>query len=364
MPRDYARPEPRSAIALGQRRAVAARVRHRRPSPRGRGSVPASCTRGRGPYSPSRVSRWPRAASAASWAGSTRASSMFSVRAALVVEALGVDRLRDVEAEVDRVDDLQQRAHDDPRAAGAAGHEHRPVAAGRRSSGDIDERGRLPGAGWLAVPASPKSVSSLLSRKPVPGAMTALPNSCSIVHVSATALPRRSMTDTWVVLPLGLRRRRRRPAARRPPARERERAGPEGPRAVGVDLAAARASRRPSRQLGHGMRTKSGSAEVGVAVGPRDLLGLGDEVVGQRRGLARGAQVVALEDVEHLLDGHAAGGRRRHAEHGAPAVGAGERVAPLRAVGGEVLERQQAGVARRGRGVRMSRTIRRAIVPS
>jgi hypothetical protein len=45
----------------------------------------------------------------------------------------------------------------------------------------------------------------LLSRKPVPGAITALPNSCSIVQVSATALPRRSMTDTCVVLASGLR---------------------------------------------------------------------------------------------------------------------------------------------------------------
>ena len=69
--------------------------------------------------------------------------------------------------------------------------------------GLIDDRGRLPGAGSLAVPGAQKSVSSLLSRNPVPGATTALPNSCSIVHVTATAPPWASMTSTWVVEPAG-----------------------------------------------------------------------------------------------------------------------------------------------------------------
>ena len=69
--------------------------------------------------------------------------------------------------------------------------------------GLIDERGRLPARGSLALPGSPKSVISLFSRKPVPGATTAEPNSCSIVHVSDTALPAASITDTCVVLPFG-----------------------------------------------------------------------------------------------------------------------------------------------------------------
>src|SRR3954454_3438919 len=70
--------------------------------------------------------------------------------------------------------------------------------------GLIDERGRLPGPGSLAVPGPEKSVSSLLRRKPVPGATTAEPKVCSIVHVRATPLPAPSITERLVVEPLGL----------------------------------------------------------------------------------------------------------------------------------------------------------------
>src|SRR3954468_19454089 len=70
--------------------------------------------------------------------------------------------------------------------------------------GLIDERGRLPGPGSLAVPGPEKSGSSLLSRNPVPGATTADPKVCSIVQVSATALPAASITDRLVVEPRGL----------------------------------------------------------------------------------------------------------------------------------------------------------------
>src|SRR4051794_41770079 len=70
--------------------------------------------------------------------------------------------------------------------------------------GLIDERGRLPGPGSFAVPGPEKSVSSLLSRKPVPGATTAEPKVCSIVQVSATALPALSTTERLVVEPFGL----------------------------------------------------------------------------------------------------------------------------------------------------------------
>src|SRR4051812_32885836 len=69
--------------------------------------------------------------------------------------------------------------------------------------GLIDERGRLPGPGSFAVPGPEKSVSSLLSRKPAPGATTAEPKVCSIVHVTATALPALSITETLVVEPRG-----------------------------------------------------------------------------------------------------------------------------------------------------------------
>src|SRR3954454_17984952 len=69
--------------------------------------------------------------------------------------------------------------------------------------GLIDERGRLPGPGSLAVPGPEKSVSSLLSRKPAPGGTTAEPKVCSIVQVSATASPAPSITDMLVVEPRG-----------------------------------------------------------------------------------------------------------------------------------------------------------------
>ena len=76
---------------------------------------------------------------------------MFERRRAEVVEALGVDRLREGEAEVDRPDDLQQRAHDDPRAARGAGDElGAPLAT--TIVGLIDERGRLPGRGSFGRP--------------------------------------------------------------------------------------------------------------------------------------------------------------------------------------------------------------------
>ena len=71
--------------------------------------------------------------------------------------------------------------------------------------GLIEERGRLPGWASLAVPGALKSVSSLFNNNPVPGATTALPNSCSIVHVTLTAPPLASTTSTWVVEPCGLK---------------------------------------------------------------------------------------------------------------------------------------------------------------
>ena len=50
--------------------------------------------------------------------------------------------------------------------------------------GAMLERGRLPPAGELAVPATKlKSVSSLLSKNPLPGTTMALPPICSMVNV-------------------------------------------------------------------------------------------------------------------------------------------------------------------------------------
>src|SRR5437016_14660920 len=72
--------------------------------------------------------------------------------------------------------------------------------------GDIELRGRLPGAGRFGSGALPwvgvklKSVSSLLSRKPRPGTTIALPPVCSMVSVYSTTLPDRSTTVRLVVL--------------------------------------------------------------------------------------------------------------------------------------------------------------------
>src|SRR4051794_23643447 len=69
--------------------------------------------------------------------------------------------------------------------------------------GDIDERGRFPGAGRLGsvglAGAKLKSVSSLFSRNPRPGTVMPEPPVCSIVRVYATALPHLSTTERWVV---------------------------------------------------------------------------------------------------------------------------------------------------------------------
>ncbi len=71
--------------------------------------------------------------------------------------------------------------------------------------GDIDERGRLPGPGRFGsgtpgtAGAKEKSVSSLLSRKPRPGTVIALPPVDSMVRVYDTTLPQRSATVRCVV---------------------------------------------------------------------------------------------------------------------------------------------------------------------
>src|SRR3954469_303796 len=66
--------------------------------------------------------------------------------------------------------------------------------------GAIEERGRLCAAGELALPVvKSKSVSSLLSRKPRPGTVIALPPVCSIVNVYSTTLPFASAIVMFVV---------------------------------------------------------------------------------------------------------------------------------------------------------------------
>src|SRR4051794_1306126 len=66
--------------------------------------------------------------------------------------------------------------------------------------GAIDERGRLCGAGEFALPVvKSKSVSSLLSKKPRPGTVIALPPVCSIVNVYSTTLPLASAIVMFVV---------------------------------------------------------------------------------------------------------------------------------------------------------------------
>src|SRR3954447_16767727 len=63
------------------------------------------------------------------------------------------------------------------------------------------ERGRLPAAGELGLPAvNSKSVSSLLSRKPRPGTTIPLTPVCSMVNVATTTLPFLSAVTRFVVL--------------------------------------------------------------------------------------------------------------------------------------------------------------------
>ena len=84
-----------------------------------------------------------------------------------------------------------------------------PMTRTRRPSwsntmvGAIELRGRLPGSTRLATGrpsrsgTKAKSVSSLLSMKP--RTMSCAPNACSMLLVSATALPASSTTERWLV---------------------------------------------------------------------------------------------------------------------------------------------------------------------
>ena len=79
-----------------------------------------------------------------------------------------------------------------------------PLALSNTSVGDIEERGRLPGSTRLAiglplasVGAKLKSVSSLLSKKPL--TMRRAPKPASMVVVMATALPCASTMLMWLV---------------------------------------------------------------------------------------------------------------------------------------------------------------------
>ena len=84
----------------------------------------------------------------------------------------------------------------DPRRA-------RACPSRRRSSGDIELRGRLPPSARFGCVSESKlkSVSSLLSRKPQPGTTMPLPPVDSIVNVYATTLPQGSETVRCVVEP-------------------------------------------------------------------------------------------------------------------------------------------------------------------
>jgi hypothetical protein len=149
------------------------------------------------------------------------------------------------------------------------------------------------------------------------------------------------MTDTCVVLPFGLSA-----VSARAPANAL--AGAERAGGGRVDLVAPRRRVGLAHERRGRLRDERRIGDVRRAVGEGDLLRLGDEVVGERGGLPGRGQVDALEDVEHLLDGDAARGRRREAEDDAPAVGAGDRRPPHRPVGGEVLQREDPRVLRHG----------------
>ena len=201
--------------------------------------------------------------------------------------------------------------------------------------GDIEERGRLPGATRFATgrPSTSgrkeKSVSSLFeqhSRAPSSRA----PKTSSMVVVIATTLPAASMIDRWLVPFSGCggweAQRRRRPPGRVAGARR-------GQRAVAVDQLRPQQSGRPGRAAraaapapgryrrgsGCGRRRRSARPRPADAPHPAPHLGRRATRIERRHVLMRQQR----HDLQHR---DAAGSRRRKPQSVQTAIGRADRV--------------------------------------
>src|SRR5215217_155354 len=162
-------------------------------------SIPAAWTRGRSSYSPLRSILCPRPFSLPCTVGETRPSSK-AILASGCWSSLSASTALAGSSPKSTVLIMASSVPVIIRAPPAPPTTRTGSPSSTTIVGLIEERGRLPGSGSLGVPGPEKSVSSLLSRKPVPGATTALPKLCSMVQVSDTAFPAASMIERWVVL--------------------------------------------------------------------------------------------------------------------------------------------------------------------
>ena len=123
-----------------------------------------------------------------------------------------------------------------------------------------------------------------------------------------------------------------------------------GPRDRGALRADGRAQARGvglRRQPVHRHRAvEVGVAQVAGAVGEGAAHRFRDAVHVGRRAVAGGAQIPAFEHVQHLHQRHPAGARRRHRQHRMAAVGAPDRLAHPRRVGGQIRRRDESVVVR------------------
>ena len=124
---------------------------------------------------------------------------------------------------------------------------------------------------------------------------------------------------------------------------ERVRAGLR--RAIRVDAGPQPVRIGLGRQAGdRHRRVEVGVAEVTGAIREAAAHRLRHAVHVERRAVARRREVVALEHVEHLDEGDAAGARGRHRDDLVAAVGAPDRLADPRLVGGQIGLRDQSAV--------------------
>ena len=198
-------------------------------------------------------------------------------------------------------------------------------SASKTSVGAIEESGRFPGATELTpVPTRPKALgtpgaaskSSIwsLSRIPVPGTTTQLPNQPLTVVVRATAFPSASTTERCEVW--------------WPPAAAGS-GGPSCEEGVARSPTPARSAPVPGRvgELGRGGVGGGQEGGVGEAAGPlreEPLLHLDEGVEPGHRPVARPG-CVAVERLQEPDDDGAARRRRREGDHPVAAVRAGER---------------------------------------
>ena len=117
--------------------------------------------------------------------------------------------------------------------------------------------------------------------------------------------------------------------------------------ALGADRCPQARRVRLRHQPGHRHRpVEVGVAQEAGAVGEGAAHRFGYPVHVGCRAVAGGAQVPAFEHVQHLHQRHPAGARRWHRQHGMAAVGAPDRLAHPRRVGGQIRQGDESAVRR------------------